>query len=189
MSTPDADKANIAFSGTFVGSGRGSGVVIATGARTALGEINALVQGPQGKTPLQLLTHSLERKIGLVVLAALVFVFIAWNCSWATTYPLCSARRLAWRLRPSPNPCPSSWRWPSGLGVSATAKRNAIIRTLPAVETLGIHDGHRLRQNRNPDREPADRGTDLDYRRAAGPRPGIRRRPGDRRRGCNRSSG
>ena len=46
--TGAADRANIAFSGTFVGSGRGRGIVIATGAGTALGEINALVQGPPG---------------------------------------------------------------------------------------------------------------------------------------------
>ena len=75
--TGDADKTNVAFSGTFVGSGRGRGMVIATGAGTALGEINALVQGPSGRSPLQLLTHSLERRIGLIVLAAIVFIFIA----------------------------------------------------------------------------------------------------------------
>ncbi|MEO5992458.1 MAG: cation-transporting P-type ATPase, partial [Arthrobacter sp.] len=73
----DADRANIAYSGTFVGSGRGKGIVVATGAGTALGEINALVQGPPGKSPLQLLTRNLERRIGLIILAALVFIFIA----------------------------------------------------------------------------------------------------------------
>ncbi len=136
VSTPDADKANIAFSGTFVGSGRGSGVVIATGADTALGEINALVQGPQGKTPLQLLTHSLERKIGLVVLAALVFVFIA---GLFLGNDVSSMFRTAVGLAVAtiPESLPIVLTVALSLGVSRMAKRNAIIRTLPAVETLG----------------------------------------------------
>src|SRR5690606_26407621 len=77
VDSPSGERSNMAFSGTFVTSGRGVGVVTATGANTQLGEINALVQGPAGQGPLQLLTHQLERRIGLIVLAAVTLVFIA----------------------------------------------------------------------------------------------------------------
>jgi Ca2+-transporting ATPase len=132
----DSDKANIAFSGTFVGSGRGKGVVIATGAATSLGEINALVQGPSGKTPLQLLTNSLERSISLVVLGALVFIFIA-GIVLENDASTMFRTAVGLAVATIPESLPIVLTVALSLGVSRMAKRNAIIRTLPAVETLG----------------------------------------------------
>lgn len=132
----DADKSNVAFSGTFVGSGRGKGVVIATGAGTALGEINALVQGPPGKSPLQLLTHSLERRIGLIVLGALVFVFIA-GLVLGNDVSTMFRTAVGLAVATIPESLPIVLTVALSLGVSRMAKRNAIVRTLPAVETLG----------------------------------------------------
>lgn len=134
--TGTADRANIAFNGTFVGSGRGRGVVIATGARTALGEINSLVQGPPGKSPLQLLTHSLERRIGLIVLAALVFIFIA-GLVLGNDVSTMFRTSVGLAVATIPESLPIVLTVALSLGVSRMAKRNAIIRTLPAVETLG----------------------------------------------------
>ncbi|MCB5281863.1 HAD-IC family P-type ATPase [Arthrobacter sp. ES1] len=132
----DADRANIAYSGTFVGSGRGKGIVVATGAGTALGEINALVQGPPGKSPLQLLTRNLERRIGLIILAALVFIFIA---GLVLGNDVSTMFRISVGLAVAtiPESLPIVLTVALSLGVSRMAKRNAIIRTLPAVETLG----------------------------------------------------
>ena len=132
----DADKANVAFSGTFVGSGRGNGVVIATGAGTALGEINTLIQVPSGKTPLQMLTHSLERRIGLIVLAALVFVFIA-GLVLGNNASTMFRTAIALAVATIPESLPIVLTVAMSLGVSRMAKRHAIIRTLPAIETLG----------------------------------------------------
>lgn len=134
--TGEADRANIAFSGTFVGSGRGRGVVIATGAGTALGEINALVQGPPGKSPLQELTHSLERRIGLIILAALVFIFIA-GLVLGNDVSTMFRTAVGLAVATIPESLPIVLTVALSLGVSRMAKRNAIIRTLPAVETLG----------------------------------------------------
>ncbi|HEX9228971.1 MAG TPA: HAD-IC family P-type ATPase [Arthrobacter sp.] len=134
--TGAADRANIAFSGTFVGSGRGRGVVVATGTGTALGEINALVQGPPGKSPLQLLTHSLERRIGLIVLAALVFIFIA-GLVLGNDVSTMFRTSVGLAVATIPESLPIVLTVALSLGVSRMAKRNAIIRTLPAVETLG----------------------------------------------------
>lgn len=134
--TGEADRANVAFSGTFVGSGRGKGIVIATGAGTALGEINALVQGPPGKSPLQLLTHSLERRIGLIVLTALVFMFIA-GLVLGNDVSTMFRTSVGLAVATIPESLPIVLTVALSLGVSRMAKRNAIIRTLPAVETLG----------------------------------------------------
>ncbi|MDZ4089790.1 MAG: HAD-IC family P-type ATPase [Arthrobacter sp.] len=134
--TGDADRANIAFSGTFVGSGRAKGIVIATGAGTALGEINALVQGPPGKSPLQELTHSLERRIGLIILAALVFIFIA-GLVLGNDVSTMFRTAVGLAVATIPESLPIVLTVALSLGVSRMAKRNAIIRTLPAVETLG----------------------------------------------------
>ncbi|WLQ07084.1 cation-translocating P-type ATPase [Arthrobacter oryzae] len=134
--TGAADRANMAFSGTFVGSGRGKGITIATGAGTALGEINALVQGPPGKSPLQLLTHSLERRIGLTVLAALVFIFIA-GLVLGNDVSTMFRTSVGLAVATIPESLPIVLTVALSLGVSRMAKRNAIIRTLPAVETLG----------------------------------------------------
>ncbi|KFF59804.1 haloacid dehalogenase [Cryobacterium sp. MLB-32] len=132
----DSDKTNVAFSGTFVGSGRGRGVVIATGASTALGEINALVQGPSGKTPLQLLTHSLERSIGFVILGALVFVFIA-GIVLGNDASTMFRTAVGLAVATIPESLPIVLTVALSLGVSRMARRNAIVRILPAVETLG----------------------------------------------------
>ncbi len=132
----DADKTNVAFSGTFVGNGRGKGVVIATGASTALGEINALVQGPTGKSPLQLLTHSLERRIGLIVLAAIVFIFIA-GLVLGNDVSTMFRTAVGLAVASIPESLPIVLTVALSLGVSRMARRNAIVRTLPAVETLG----------------------------------------------------
>ena len=135
----DADKANVAFSGTFVGSGRGRGVVTATGARTALGEINTLIQGPAGKSPLQLLTHSLERRIGLIVLGALVFIFIA-GLVLGNDVSTMFRTAVGLAVATIPESLPIVLTVALSLGVSRMARRNAIVRTLPAVETLGSTD-------------------------------------------------
>lgn len=132
----DADKSNVAFSGTFVGNGRGRGVVIATGAGTALGEINALVQGPTGKSPLQLLTHSLERRIGMIVLAAIVFIFIA-GLVLGNDVSTMFRTAVGLAVASIPESLPIVLTVALSLGVSRMARRNAIVRTLPAVETLG----------------------------------------------------
>jgi Ca2+-transporting ATPase len=132
----DADMVNMAFSGTFVSSGRGRGIVVATGVSTSLGAINALIQGPSGKTPVQVLTNRLERYIGLVVLGALIFVFIA-GILLGNGVSTMFRTAVGLAVATIPESLPIVLTVALSLGVSRMAKRNAIIRTLPAVETLG----------------------------------------------------
>jgi P-type Ca2+ transporter type 2C len=134
--TPPTDRTNICFSGTLVTSGRGRGVVVATGASTELGLINELVQGPSGLSPLQVLTHSLERRIGVVVAAVSTFVFVA---GIALGHHPSEMFRTAVALAVAsvPESLPIVLTVAMSLGVARMAKAHAIVRSLPAVETLG----------------------------------------------------
>jgi P-type Ca2+ transporter type 2C len=131
-----ADRVNMAFSGTLVAAGRGRGVVVAVGDGTELGAINALVQGPGGKSPLQELTHALERRIGIVVALAATTVFIAGM--WLGGEPAQAfLTAVALAVASVPESLPIVLTVAMSLGVSRMARRRAVVRSLPAVETLG----------------------------------------------------
>ncbi|GAA1468728.1 cation-translocating P-type ATPase [Microbacterium thalassium] len=134
--TAVADQTDMLFTGTLVSSGRGAGIVVATGARTQLGEISALVRRKPPRTPLQKLTHSLERRIGVVVLISVVFVFAA---GLVSGYSVSDMFRVAVALAVAaiPESLPIIFTVAMSVGVSRMARRGAIVRTLPAVETLG----------------------------------------------------
>jgi P-type Ca2+ transporter type 2C len=131
-----ADRTDIAFSGTFVTSGRGRGVVVATAERTELGAINELVQGPSGQSPLQVLTHSLERRIGLVVLVSVVVVFVV-GLLLGNEPAQMFRTAVALAVATVPESLPIVLTVAMSVGVSRMARHHAIVRTLPAVETLG----------------------------------------------------
>ncbi|HET6391357.1 MAG TPA: HAD-IC family P-type ATPase [Blastococcus sp.] len=134
--TQAGDRTNLAFSGTLVTTGRGRGVVVGTGTRTELGMINELVQGPAGQTPLQLLTHTLERRIGVIVAAAAGGLFVA---GLILGYGASEMFRTAVALAVAsiPESLPIVLTVAMSLGVARMARHNAIVRSLPAVETLG----------------------------------------------------
>lgn len=134
--TPATERINIAFTGTLVTSGRGRGVVVATGTETELGMINDLVQGPVGKTPLQVLAHSLERRIGIVVAGSAVALFVA---GLAVGHSASDMFRTAVALAVAsvPESLPIVLTVAMSLGVARMARHHAIVRKLAAVETLG----------------------------------------------------
>lgn len=131
-----ADRTSMAYSGTLVSSGRGRGVVVATGEATELGAINALVQGPAPPTPLQVLTHRLERTVGAVVLSTALFVF---GAGVLLGYDLATIFLTAVALMVSsmPESLPIVLTVAMSIGVSRMARNRAVVRVLPAVETLG----------------------------------------------------
>jgi Ca2+-transporting ATPase len=131
-----ADRTNITFSGTLVTAGRGRGVVVGTGTSTELGMINDLVQGPAGKSPLQVLTHSLERRIGVIVAASAVAVFLAGLVLGHDPSEMFRTA-VALAVASIPESLPIVLTVAMSLGVARMARHNAIVRSLPAVETLG----------------------------------------------------
>ncbi|RBP99594.1 cation-translocating P-type ATPase [Bifidobacterium xylocopae] len=130
------DRRNVAFSGTMVTSGRGQGVVVATGGDTELGEINDLVHVSKGLTPLQRILHRAETGIAIAVILVAVFVFIGGAIiEGDPAQAFLSAVSLV--VASMPEALPIVLTVAMALGVSRMAQYNAIVRSLPAVETLG----------------------------------------------------
>ncbi|NLO79111.1 MAG: cation-transporting P-type ATPase [Xanthomonadaceae bacterium] len=138
---PDAplgDRFNMAYSGTLVIGGQARGVVVATGAETELGKINAmLVALPSTKTPLLQQIDHFGRWLAVAILAFAVFIFAFGT--WGRGLPAADMFMMAVALVASaiPEGLPAIMTITLALGVQRMARRNAIVRRLPAVETLG----------------------------------------------------
>lgn len=130
------DRKSIAFSGTMVTAGRGRGVVVATGSDTELGEINDLVIGTGTVSPLERIMHRTERAIAIAVIIVASFVFVGGTVlDGDPTAAFLSSVALA--VAAMPEALPIVLTVAMALAVSRMAKHHAIVRTLPAVETLG----------------------------------------------------
>jgi Ca2+-transporting ATPase len=131
------DQKNITFMGTIVLNGRGMGVVVSTGRSTVLGQIAAKVEEvTPAKAPIQIKILSFAKFIGYVTLggAASIFLFgFFLNLSISEMFRTAVAAAVA----TVPEGLPIVVTVTMAIGISRMAKRNAIIRQLPAVETLG----------------------------------------------------
>lgn len=131
------DQRNMAFMGTVVVSGRAKGVVVETGQRTVLGQIAKEVREVSAfKTPLQDKLERFARLIGFVVIgfSALVFwVGIMLGAKASDMFLIAVATAVS----AIPEGLPVAVTITMAIGVARMARRNAIVRKLPAVETLG----------------------------------------------------
>jgi len=134
---PLGDRMNMAYAGSIVASGRGRGYVVGTGANTELGAIAEHVRGKErAETPLQVRMSRFAGVVGIVVAIGAVAVFalgIAKGESAAQMFMFAVAMAVA----VVPEGLPVVFTITLALGVRRMARRNAIIRRLPAVETLG----------------------------------------------------
>jgi magnesium-transporting ATPase (P-type) len=129
---------SMAFSGTLVAAGQASGVVIATGAATEIGHISALLQAVEPlTTPLlrQMNRFATRFTWAAIAGAALLFAFAVLVRDYAWPEALIAVVALAVSLVPEGLPAVISITL--AIGVRRMAARNAVIRRLPAVETLG----------------------------------------------------
>ena len=132
------DRSSLAFSGTLVTEGQGTGVVVATGASTELGRISAMIGAVEKlATPLVRQMDQFARQITFVVLAVSVLVFV--YAVLVQAYRLDDAFMIVIGLAVSaiPEGLPAVMTITLAVGLQRMARRNAIIRRLPAVETLG----------------------------------------------------
>jgi magnesium-transporting ATPase (P-type) len=132
------DRENIAFSGTMVVSGRATGVVVATGSETELGRINQLLASVSTlETPLlrQIKTfgYTITAVIGLI--SVLIFGYGKWVKGMEFVELFQAVVGIA--VSVIPEGLPALITITLAIGVQRMAQRNAIIRRLPAVETLG----------------------------------------------------
>ncbi len=134
---PVADRRNMAYSGTLVTTGHGAGIVVATGAETELGEIHRLVGAAETlATPLtrKLAEFSKILTIGILALAAATFGVGLLRGEGAVEM-FTAATALA--VGAIPEGLPAAVTITLAIGVARMARRRAVIRRLPAVETLG----------------------------------------------------
>jgi magnesium-transporting ATPase (P-type) len=132
------DRHNMAFSGTIVTHGQGTGIVIATGMDTQIGHISALVANVDTvTTPLlrQMAQFGRWLTLGILVIAAINFAFGVLVHDYLMSDMFLASVSLA--VAAIPEGLPAIMTITLAIGVQRMAKRNAIIRKLPAVETLG----------------------------------------------------
>ena len=132
------DRESLAFSGTMVVSGRAKGVVVATGSDTELGRINQLLAGVGAlETPLlrQIKNFGYAITAVLGVVSVLVFAYGRWGLGMAFVDIFQAVVGIA--VSVIPEGLPAIITITLAIGVQRMAQRNAIIRRLPAVETLG----------------------------------------------------
>ncbi len=139
--SPDAalgDRKSMAYSGTMVAAGQGTGVVVATALRTEIGRISELLGGVEElTTPLLRQINAFGRRFTWIVLffAALLFTFAIVVRDYDWSYALMAVVALA--VGVVPEGLPAVITITLAIGVQRMAARNAVIRRLPAVETLG----------------------------------------------------
>lgn len=134
---PPADQLNMAFMGTAVVNGRAKGLVIATAGQTILGTIAGEVREiGLVKAPIQVKIEQFARTIGLLVLGASSLLFVVGLLLGETVKQMFMVA-VAAAVATIPEGLPIVVNIAMAVGVARMAKHNAIIRKLPAVETLG----------------------------------------------------
>ncbi|MFG1888600.1 HAD-IC family P-type ATPase [Micromonospora sp. NPDC049051] len=137
VETPVADRRNLLYSGTLLTSGTAVGVAVATGAETELGRIHRLVGGAEVlDTPLTVKLARFSRllTVAILLLAAVTFgIGVVRGQDAGETF----TAAVALAVGAIPEGLPAAVTITLAIGVSRMARRRAVIRRLPAVETLG----------------------------------------------------
>jgi calcium-translocating P-type ATPase len=134
---PLADRRNLAYMGTVVTSGRGRGYVVATAGRTELGAIALRVRTEERlETPLQQRMTRFAHIIAIAVAASSAAAFAVGLVMGRTMEEMFVAA-VALAVAAIPEGLPVVFTVTLALGVRRMSRRNAIVRRLPAVETLG----------------------------------------------------
>ncbi len=132
-----ADRHNMAYSSTLVTYGTGAGLVVSTGDATEIGQINALIASAQTlATPLtRKITEFSGALLWIILGLAGLTVLAGWLHGDSLLETFMAAVALA--VGAIPEGLPAAMTIMLAIGVGKMAKRNAIIRRMPAVETLG----------------------------------------------------
>ena len=137
QNTPLAERSCIVYAGTVVSYGRGRGVVLSTRQETEFGKIASMMQrAPKVKTPLESRIERVGRLLGAIMIAVAVSSLLL---GLAKGQPLLEMALWAVSLAVAavPEALPAVVTGGLAIGVRRMARRNAIVRRLPAVETLG----------------------------------------------------
>ena len=134
---PLGDRFNMVFSGCSISYGTATAVVTATGMETEMGRIANLLHGEEeGQTPLQKKFAQLGKYLGIVALAACAVIFIIGAVDGMHIMDIFMTS-VSLAVSAIPEGLPAIVTIVLSIGVQRMVKKNAIIRRLPAVETLG----------------------------------------------------
>ena len=132
-----ADRINMAYASTLVTFGQCKGLVIGTGNQTEIGRISKLISETEElETPLTRKIHQFSKILLYIIMALAVVTFIAGTMQGLSVEDTFMAG-VALAVAAIPEGLPAAFTIILAIGVSRMAGRNAIIRKLPAVETLG----------------------------------------------------
>ena len=133
---PIGDQLNMAFKGTLVTNGRAIGLVIATGMKTELGKIANLLQEKEIMTPLQVRMSHFGKRLSYIILLICAILFISGILRGEDPYKILLLS-LSLAVAAIPEALPALITIALSKGASRLAKKHALVRKLPAVETLG----------------------------------------------------
>ena len=131
------DQDNMAFMGTAVISGRGRGIVVATGMKTEMGQIAGMLEEQkQEDTPLQKKLNQVGKKLGLIILIVVGLVVLLGYLRGIEFFEMFLIG-ISLAVAAVPEGLPAVVTVVLALGVQRMIKKHVIVRRLPAVETLG----------------------------------------------------
>ncbi|MGB9679059.1 MAG: calcium-translocating P-type ATPase, SERCA-type [Thermoanaerobacteraceae bacterium] len=137
INIPLGDRLNLAYMGTTVTYGRGKFVVIATGMDTEMGKVASLIESEKNvKTPLQLKLEELSKYLGIAAILISATIFAIGVLQKRPAFDMFMTG-VSLAVAAIPEGLPAIITITLALGVQKMIKKNAIIRKLPAVETLG----------------------------------------------------
>lgn len=135
---PLGDRFCMAYNGTAVTYGKGTGVVVATGINTELGKIGSLLTGVQSvTTPLLKQMDGFSKWLTIIISLLSVVTFLVGILIWDYSVNQAFISVVALAVAAIPEVLPPLLTIILAIGVTRMAKRNAIIRQLPAVESMG----------------------------------------------------
>jgi len=132
-----AERSNMAFKGSQINRGRAVGVVVATAMETELGQITQLLhQAPQLKTPLQQRLTVFGKRLALAVLAICAVIFVV-GLARGQPVLLMLITAISLAVAAIPEALPAVVSVALAMGARRMSRKQALVRNLPAVETLG----------------------------------------------------
>lgn len=133
---PIGDRVNISYKGTMVVYGRGQGVVVATGMATEIGKIAGMLQHQEGLTPLQSRMADFGKKLSLIILGICALMFVVGLLRGEPFIPMLLIS-VSLAVAAIPEALPALITIALAKGARRLVGQNALVRKLPAVETLG----------------------------------------------------
>jgi Ca2+-transporting ATPase len=133
---PLGDQLNMVFKGTLVTNGRSKAVVVATGMKTELGKIARLLQEEKAMTPLQARMVQFGKKLTYIVLLICVILFISGLLRGEDPFKILLLS-ISLAVAAIPEALPAMITIVLSGGAARLAKKKALVRKLPSVETLG----------------------------------------------------